>query len=288
MEQQVIELFEQLRKDLRIDPCPMDTDRLLSVAKELEDYYGKPFSEVAAGPIQQLCTEDEEIHKTLEVSPTESQVTGYYSTTSRYVFGNLYLEGASFRTQARHFLIQASRKFRVKRALDFGGGSGDLCVALRKAGLECDYLDVPGPTLDFAKWRFQSKGLDVRTYTNEETLPAGHYDAVYATDVFEHLWDLGGAIAKIAAAIKEGGVLISYSTFTHEGAHLEKNLQYADVPIFNRMLAGHGLRFLGQLKESRWSRLGSRLGLWNQPKSLRLSFREKHGGNYLVHRKTTN
>ena len=123
--------------------------------------------------------------------------------------------------------------------------------------------------------------------------PTAHsYDAVTAWDVLEHLFDLEGAIEKMAMLLRPGGWLMSKSTFAvegehHLGIHLAKHARYADVKQLNHLLSGCGFAFVGQLKPDRLSRLLRRCGLRHAVAGIRIVPRLKHGGNFLVHERVS-
>ena len=281
------DVFELLRRDLSIDPHPLDPRRLDAIVSDLERFYGRPLTELADREIKALQEANHRAQEALSAAVDETTLNQYYASTMRYVFGNLYLEAARDYQAEYRLLALACRKLRVRRALDFGGGAGGLCLSLWSAGVACDYLDVAGPTLDFAVSRFRNRGLTPRVYTSDEPLPADTYDAVFAKDVFEHLWDVEGAVRKIADVLRPGGYLINDSTFARDQQHdhLEKNLVYADLPRWNALLARYQLWYQGRLKPDQVSRLLRKLGWSTATLGVRVSPRVKHGGNFLLHGK---
>jgi SAM-dependent methyltransferase len=279
------DVFEAIRRELVIDPVRMDAGQLRRAADDLQAYCGKPIAELAASELPGWCAEDRRAQAQLGGAAGEEDLTAYYAGTLRYVIGNLYMEAGHDRLLEYRLLSAACRRFGVRQALDFGGGAGGLCLHLWSERVACDYMDVPGPTLDFASWRFRRHEAPARAFAHDAPLPPGAYDAVFARDVFEHLWDVEGAVRRIAATLRPGGRLFSFSTFDTGGQHdhLEKNAVYQDFERWNALLEGAGLRFEGQLKPGRWSRLLRRAGWRNAPTGARLSPRRKHGGNFLSH-----
>jgi methyltransferase family protein len=78
------------------------------------------------------------------------------------------------------------------RVLDFGGGTGNLSLALAARGFVVHYHELSALQKDFARFRTQRHGLRdrVEILDSWEELPPAHYDAICAFDVFEHLPDL--------------------------------------------------------------------------------------------------
>jgi hypothetical protein len=118
----------------------------------------------------------------------------------------------------------------------------------------------------------------------EELSPQG-YDAVIAYDVFEHIFDLPSALKRINAYLRNEGYLISKNTFSGGGLHLSKNNIYQDFQRFNQLLKDSGFNFIGQLKPDRFSRMLNKLGFKYLLMFIRLSRREKYGGNFIIHKR---
>jgi len=92
------------------------------------------------------------------------------------------------------------------RLLDFGAGWGFFVAAARDAGWDAAGIEPqPGRAL-YAR---ESLGLDVRSTTLVPGLfPAGHFDAVVALQVFEHLDDPAAEIDRIREVLRPGGLLV--------------------------------------------------------------------------------
>lgn len=108
-----------------------------------------------------------------------------------------------------------------------------------------------------------------------------------AYDVFEHIFNLADTLKKINGCLKEGGYLISKSTFSGGGAHLFKNEIYQNFKNFNELLSNNGFDFVSRLKANHFSRMLNKIGFRYFLGSIRLSKRLKHGGNFIIHRKRT-
>ncbi|RLJ07196.1 MAG: hypothetical protein DRP16_03905 [Candidatus Aenigmatarchaeota archaeon] len=110
----------------------------------------------------------------------------YYATTERYIH-----EGPPRRTTQERIeiVIEVARLFKVKKAADYGAGSGDVCLSLARAGIKTYSVDIPGKTSEFAARRYRNAGLDVETLSPEGflSLPSESLDLVTSFDVLEHL-----------------------------------------------------------------------------------------------------
>jgi len=255
----------------------------------LTGYLREPLEAIAKTYWEKKETEDVEAQKRAARAQTAAEVDAYYAQTPQYLYELSYWEATRDKQKWLEVLALACRRWGKERVLDFGGGVGGVTLHLRRRGIRCDHLDVPGNTRDYAGWRFKREGFEAEVLSALEPLPQERYDAVIAWDVFEHLFDLDEAVGRIAKTLKPGGWLISKSTFSpseQHHIHLEKNFIYQAMPVWNELLHRHGLEFLGQLKPDPLSRLLEKAGIGNRPFGVRVVRRLKHGGNFIVHQKT--
>ena len=254
----------------------------------LTRYLVKPLPEVAAAYWNHKRDGDVQAQRQAAQGRSDSEVNRYYEETSQYLYELSYWEATRDKQKWFEVLRKACRKFNRLNVLDFGGGVGGLTLALRRGGIACDHLDVAGNTLTYAAWRFGQEGFPVRTWKAGEPLPREAYDAVFAWDVFEHLYELENALDRIRDLLRPGGWLVSKSTFSESEQHhihLEKNRIYDDIRVWNRLLDGQGFDYIGQLKPDPVSRLLEKSFGWHRPLGVRIVPRLKHGGNFLVHEK---
>jgi SAM-dependent methyltransferase len=125
------------------------------------------------------------------------------------------------------------------RVLDFGGGTGNLALALGARGFHVDYRELSAVQKDFARFRVQRHGLheQIEILDSWADLPAGRYDAVCAFDVFEHLPDLAQVVRHLAASVAGSGVLIDTPSFSVGLA----NPMHHEDPGLESLLADQGL-----------------------------------------------
>ena len=260
------------------------------VLAELSAYLRQPLARIADDYWRYHQGADLEAQRRVGEATDAGTVLQYYARTPHYLYELSSWEASREKQAWCAVVARACRRYGLSRVLDVGGGVGGLTVFLNARGIRCDYLDVAGKTFDYAAWRFARRGLDVRMFDvlSEDRRPGGPYDAVVTWDVLEHIFDLEGAIRDIARRLRPGGWFLSKSTFAtgdgrHEAIHLAQHARYSDVRTLNALLERHGLRFVGQLKPNRLSRLLRACGRPYAVAGIRIAPRLKHGGNFLIH-----
>ncbi|MFN8578174.1 MAG: class I SAM-dependent methyltransferase [Candidatus Sericytochromatia bacterium] len=91
--------------------------------------------------------------------------------------------------------------------LDFGGGIGELSINLASGKNKVDFLEVPSKTLEYAKWRFRKRFLDIDIYTSLNQVKK-EYDIIICLDVFEVLEKPLSHLKKFYSLLKDDGLLI--------------------------------------------------------------------------------
>ncbi|MBN2120456.1 MAG: class I SAM-dependent methyltransferase [Candidatus Omnitrophica bacterium] len=145
-------------------------------------------------------------------------------------------------------LVPYLKRHNFKTILDFGAGSGDLCIELANRDFSLYYTDINRILVDFADWRFKKRSLNIKIIEPED-LDKQKVDCLVSFDVFEHLKDLPLKLKKINSFIKKGGGLIFNIEFDGGGLHLEENQAYSDENRLDRVLSGAGFIFDWKFKK---------------------------------------
>lgn len=165
----------------------------------------------------------------------------YYRATSAYLFGNaVHLHGADDLVR----LVEQELPV-PQNALDFGGGTGNLALALAALGWTVDHLERSAVQKDFTRFRVPRYALEgsVRVLDDWEPLKRDAYDLICAIDVLEHVHDLDAVVlGRLLPALRSGGSFIEASPFHrtlsnpmhHEHTHLDKLLASAGLTLADR------------------------------------------------------
>ena len=168
----------------------------------------------------------------------------WYSKTSYWYLG----AHAEFHLTYKHilFMLDVLRLARG-RCLDFGAGNGDLSLALARRGHETVHFDVPGSSLDFARWRAQRHQLPLCFLTKRDELKpfSGGFDTIVSLDVLEHIPDLAAVLNLFASLLAPVGRLIINIPFGATAAHpMHLDHPKVDVPFALRRLGLQDIKSL--------------------------------------------
>jgi 2-polyprenyl-3-methyl-5-hydroxy-6-metoxy-1,4-benzoquinol methylase len=145
------------------------------------------------------------------LTPPERRVDNwFYLSSTTYLFGNAVHDPLPFLALLERVGATPGR------VLDFGGGTGNLALALAAAGWDVEYLERSALQKDFVAFRADRHGLHerVRILDQWRRLKPDRYDAAFAVDVLEHIADLDAVLRKLLLpALREAGRLVESSPF---------------------------------------------------------------------------
>ncbi|MFC1514299.1 class I SAM-dependent methyltransferase [Candidatus Omnitrophota bacterium] len=174
---------------------------------------------------------------------SEEELVSFYRETEYHFYAAPMWNASCGRTSYLVWSITSYlRSNKYKTILDFGAGGGELCMALAQQGFSVHYVDVNKALIDFSRWRFKRRNLDIKIIANDE-VNAYTFDAVISFDVFEHLKNLPQKIKDISRLIKPGGSLVFSIELSGGGLHLEENKVYSNQKMINEILEDSGLTF---------------------------------------------
>jgi SAM-dependent methyltransferase len=142
----------------------------------------------------------------------------FYLSAKGYLFANaIHFPDTAFVDDFVRPNVQSSG-----RVLDFGGGTGNLALALAAAGYVVTVSELNALQRDFIRFRVARHGLGDRVTVLDwwDGMPKGVLDAVVAVDVLEHLAEPRTVIGEqLVPALKPEGVLVENSPFVINAAN---------------------------------------------------------------------
>ena len=179
---------------------------------------------------------------------TEEELMRFYTTTNHYIYELPLWNARDARGYyIRSIILPYIKKNRYQNILDFGGGSGDLCIALKETGLSVSYTDINEPLIDFCRWRFQKRNLAIQVFSAQE-LTGKTFDCIVSFDVFEHFMNLPEKVADLYHHIRGGGSLIFNIEESGDGLHLQENKIYTQFDALNKVMHECGFIFAWKFK----------------------------------------
>jgi SAM-dependent methyltransferase len=176
---------------------------------------------------------------------TDDELLQWYMTTTAYLYAELpayHLDSGFNYFGGVEGYVNRLKAEGKKDVLVLGDGIGDLTMELHHAGFNVSYHDLKGSqTSEFALYRFwKAYGNEgPKTFwTDGWTFDLGDrtWDAIVATDVFEHLVDVEGVARSVARGLRPGGLFAAQNAFgigddEHEGTipcHLVINNEWVE------------------------------------------------------------
>lgn len=115
------------------------------------------------------------------------------------------------------------------RVLDAGCGSGWFLERLDRAGFEAHGVDLSSTAAAEARKRCPAAQVQAASLEERLPFPDGHFDAIWSTEVIEHVFDPKAFLEELNRVLRPGGLLVL--TTPYHG--LAKNLAIA-VAGFDR------------------------------------------------------
>lgn len=221
-----------------------------NTVKEISEYTGESLEEVRKkhhmGPRKEPTFAIFQQQESL----TANSVEGFYKDATYYLYELPLWNAEKARPQYLYRIMEPYLKeHNCHKVLDFGGGTGDLCLELAEQGHTASYCDIGREVASFAQWRFDRRGYSVNMYDSLDAMQGQEFDAIISFDCFEHIKDLPQVLTKLNRLIRKGGLLISGDAFEGGGLHLEENFQYHDAEKYDQLLASKGLSFSGRFAQ---------------------------------------
>lgn len=219
-------------------------DLYSKAAREISEYLGESIEAVKQK--HKLGPESEKSFCIFrnQINLSDTAVEDFYKKCSYYIY-ELPLWNAERNRPKYLCLISLPylRRNNYKKVIDFGAGTGDLCIELAENKLDVTYCDIGGKIYDFAKWRFEKRNLPIKMIKGIDRFEDETYDCVFSFDAFEHIKNLARIIKKLVAHIRPAGSLIFSGAFSGGTLHLEENEKYDNFKNLDKLMQDNGLIF---------------------------------------------
>ncbi len=229
--------MEAFREGLRLRGLP---DLRSSVLDDLSVYFKLDAEEALYGATHSFERAVSEWNAQERRSPEE--IRDFYLHQQSWAFGQLwyaYLQAEGYAAPvATMIACDMTDRPRVD-LLDFGSGVGAGAMMFRQLGHAVSLADVSPPLLDFARFRFERRGL-VASFVdlNTEVLGAQVYDTVTAIQTLAHVPNVGATAAGLHRTLRPGGLLYADIDVQQRQAG-DSRLYDDDLPL-RRILRGTG------------------------------------------------
>jgi SAM-dependent methyltransferase len=182
----------------------------------------------------------------------EDEIREFYSKIDFYIWElSIWHNSVSYEPYitAINHIIDSKKKIRRRmRVLDYGSGIGTAALLFGRNGYHVTIADVPGPTLEFAKWRLSNSGIDFDVIEIRENSPviSGLFDAIVCFDVLEHVKRPGAVFQSLMKHLTRHGLITVAASFDAQPEHAPYHLREGYLrwgslrwPLF---MSGCGLR----------------------------------------------
>ena len=229
-------------------------DRRLDALTELSEYTGDSLDVTEKRLMEAEAQTDKKFSS--EPRNDDESVRKFYAGTPEYIYCPMR---ASFEfrhlTKRANTALSVSLHFGKKDVMDFGGGSGRDALTFARKGFNVTHVDCLGHLTDFAKWRYQRRGLNVSLLDSKDLARDKRtYDVIVCFDVLEHIIDPLRWLKVFYDKLNEKGLLFIFADFDNLDTplHLPENTKFYHQ--IEQELCGIGFKKIGHLGISMWTK----------------------------------
>ncbi|MBW2107279.1 MAG: methyltransferase domain-containing protein [Deltaproteobacteria bacterium] len=215
---------------------PNQLNMYLSAVLEVMLYSGKNIFEVMGlmkveVPVQKEWEE-------FKPDPNQHEsLCGFYEKTDAFIYDGMANHALPTTMATLGEVLRVCLHFGLKEVLDWGAGIGTLNILMNSYGIKGTHVDLPGKTLEYARWRYRLRGMDVEVVSLPHSFETESVDGIVCLEVVEHVKDPLNMLSDLYRIIRPGGILICSESFGHPefSSHLEENVKYAGDTFISEM-----------------------------------------------------
>ncbi len=226
--------------------APRTGDVGRELALELSEYLGIPIAAVDALLLDATARFTDEWRRQVADPTDEHAVTRFYNDSKAELFDLVHWHSHD-RIHARSLICADLARARgAVECLDFGSGIGSDALVFASVGCRVTLADIAAPLAAFARWRFERRGLPVRSIDlKRERLPARAFDAAVCFDVLEHVPRPLRAIDAIGRSLRPGGLLFMHAPF---GEDPDRPMHVVHEDVVTPRMRSVGFNWRGDLE----------------------------------------
>jgi SAM-dependent methyltransferase len=194
--------------------APRTGDIRTELTLEAAEYLGLPIAEVARR-IHDSATDFPDEWKRMVTNPADPhQLIRFYNESETELFEQIAWHATEPIHHRSLICADLAAASGGRDLLDYGSGIGSNAIVFGLAGFRVTLADVADPLRNFARWRCERRGIEVRTLDlKRHAVERRRFDVVTCFDVLEHVPDPVSAVKQIRDALKPSGVFFLYAPF---------------------------------------------------------------------------
>jgi SAM-dependent methyltransferase len=157
-----------------------------------------------------------------------TDINAFYRSNDAYLYDLVVAHGTWERSKWRTSALSTLTKLGCKSVLDYGAGIGCDSLFFARAGIQVTYYDLNEYCRRFAE---KAAEIELITTTDIHTLAEGSFDAIYCTEVLEHVSDPQEELGRMSCLLKHRGYLLATESFGATGerflTHLLSNFDHS-------------------------------------------------------------
>lgn len=194
--------------------APRTGDIRRELASEAAEYLGLSLEDTLQR-IEQSATDFPDEWNRMVTDPSDpEQVVRFYNESKSELFEQIAWHASEPIHHRSLICADLVSTLGGREFLDYGSGIGSNALIFGLAGFRVTLADVADPLRNFARWRLERRGIQVRTIDlKHETLESSRYDVITCFDVLEHVPAPLDAVRRMRDALHVGGAFFLYAPF---------------------------------------------------------------------------